>query len=115
MPTIRIISYLKARATGSITSAMLPLLKNYDPEKVRGRIAVVAHGGVLDSFFRYVARLPLDQPRCFITINASLTTITHGNFYDTTRWVIETWGDTGHLDEISKTLDSGQLDGIFEN
>jgi probable phosphoglycerate mutase len=79
------------------------------------RIAVVAHGGVLDSIFRYVARLPLDQPRCFITINASLTIITHGNFYDTTRWVIETWGDTGHLEGISKTLDSGQLDGIFEN
>ena len=39
---------------------------------------MVVHGGVLDSLFRYVARLPLDQPRCFITANASLTTITHG-------------------------------------
>jgi len=63
-------------------------------------VAVVAHGGVLDSIFRYVARLPLDQPRCFITINASLTIITHGNFYGTARWVIETWGDIGHLDGI---------------
>lgn len=59
-------------------------------------VAVVAHGGVLDSIFRYVARLPLDQPRCFVTINASLTIITHGSFYGTARWVIETWGDIGH-------------------
>jgi probable phosphoglycerate mutase len=59
-------------------------------------VAVVAHGGVLDSIFRYIARLPLDQPRCFSTINASLTIITHGSFYGTARWVIETWGDIGH-------------------
>lgn len=65
-------------------------------------VAVVAHGGVLDSIFRHVARLPLDQPRCFITINASLTIITHGSFYGTARWVIETWGDIGHLDGIGQ-------------
>ena len=62
-----------------------------------GRVALVVHGGVLDSIFRYVARLPLSQPRCFITPNASLTIITRGIFYGTVRWVIETWGDTGHL------------------
>ena len=65
-------------------------------------VAVVAHGGVLDSIFRYIARLPLDQPRCFVTINASLTIITHGSFYGTARWVIETWGDIGHLDGIGQ-------------
>ena len=65
-------------------------------------VAVVAHGGVLDSIFRYVARLPLDQPRCYITTNASLTIITYGNFFGTARWVIETWGDIGHLDGIGK-------------
>jgi probable phosphoglycerate mutase len=65
-------------------------------------LGLVAHGGVLDSIFRYIARLPLDQPRCFITINASLTIITHGSFYGTTRWVIETWGDIGHLDGIGR-------------
>ena len=65
-------------------------------------IAVVAHGGVLDSIFRHVTHLPLDQPRCFITLNASLTIITHGDFYGSSRWVIETWGDVGHLDGIGK-------------
>jgi len=65
-------------------------------------VAVVAHGGVLDSIFRYIARLPLDQPRCFSTINASLTIITHGSFYGTACWAIETWGDIGHLDGIGQ-------------
>jgi len=72
-----------------------------------GRVALVVHGGVLDSLFRYVARLPLDQPRCFITPNASLTIITHGIFYSTLRWVIETWGDTGHLEDISQHFGLG--------
>ena len=67
-----------------------------------GRVALVVHGGVLDSLFRYAARLPLHQPRCFITPNASLTIITHGIFYSTLRWVIETWGDTGHLEGIGQ-------------
>ena len=71
------------------------------------KVAMVVHGGVLDSLFRYVARLPLDQPRCFITANASLTTITHGIFYGTVRWVIETWGDTGHLEDISQHFGLG--------
>ena len=65
-------------------------------------IAVVAHGGVLDSIFRYVTHLPLDRPRCFITSNASLTIISHGFFYGADRWVIETWGDVGHLDGLAK-------------
>lgn len=62
-----------------------------------GVVALVAHGGVLDSIFRYVARLPLEQPRCFLTANASLSTVRRGSFYGTTRWVIESWGDVGHL------------------
>ena len=64
------------------------------------RLAVVGHGGVSDSIFRYVADLPLDQPRCFVTTNASLTVISYGTFYNTDRWVIETWNDSSHLDGI---------------
>lgn len=63
-------------------------------------VAIVVHGGVLDSLFRYVAKLPLDQPRCYVTTNASLSVFVHGNFYGTPRWVIQTWGDAGHLDGI---------------
>lgn len=63
-------------------------------------IAIVVHGGVLDSLFRYVAQLPLAQPRCYITTNASLSVFVYGNFYGTPRWVIQTWGDAGHLADI---------------
>jgi len=69
------------------------------------KVVVVAHGGVLDSIFRYVAGLPLDQPRCYITTNASLTIVSHGEFYGTKRWVIETWCDASHLNGIA--LDFG--------
>lgn len=71
------------------------------------RVAMVVHGGVLDSLFRYVADLPLEQPRCFITTNASLTIITHGIFYSTKRWVIETWCDTAHLEGIGMRFGLG--------
>ena len=76
-------------------------------EKSGGRIALVVHGGVLDSLFRYVACLPLNQPRCFITANASLTIINHGIFYSTMRWVIETWCDTAHLEGIGQRFGLG--------
>ena len=71
------------------------------------RVALVAHGGVLDSLFRYVANLPLDQPRCYTTTNASLTVITHGTYYGTLRWVIETWCDSAHLDGIGQNFGLG--------
>jgi probable phosphoglycerate mutase len=69
--------------------------------KLGTKVAAVAHGGVLDSIFRYVAGLPIEQPRCYTTTNASLTIVSHGDFYGTTRWVIETWCDAGHLNGIS--------------
>jgi probable phosphoglycerate mutase len=70
-------------------------------------IALVIHGGVLDSIFRYVAGLPLNRPRCFTTNNASLSMITHGTFYGTTRWVIETWNDVGHLNAMDRSIGLG--------
>jgi probable phosphoglycerate mutase len=76
-------------------------------QKSGAKVAVVAHGGVLESIFRYVAHMPLEQPRCFISPNASLTIITHGNFYGTSRWVIETWGDVGHLNGIDQNFGLG--------
>ena len=66
-----------------------------------GRTAfVVAHGGVLDNIFRFVAGLPLNRPRCSVTPNASLNVITNGFFYGTRRWVIESWGDVSHLNGL---------------
>jgi probable phosphoglycerate mutase len=75
--------------------------------KFGNRVAVVAHGGVLDSIFRYVSKIPLGQPRCYITTNASLTIVSHGTFYETTRWVIETWCDIAHLNGIGQNFGLG--------
>ena len=63
-----------------------------------GSAALVAHGGVLDNIFRYVAGLDLDHPRCVLPANASLSIIQYGTFYGSTRWVIKTWGDAAHLE-----------------
>lgn len=63
-------------------------------------LAVVAHGGVLDSIYRFVNAIALDRPRSIITTNASISVFRHGVFYDTLRWVLDTWGDTCHLSDI---------------
>jgi len=76
-------------------------------QKPGAKVAVVAHGGVLESIFRYVAHMSLEQPRCFISPNASLTTITHGSFYGSNRWVIETWCDVGHLNGLDQNFGLG--------
>jgi probable phosphoglycerate mutase len=60
-------------------------------------IALVAHGGVLDNLFRFVAGLPLDRPPCFMTPNTGLNVIVHDAFDDASRWMIQTWGDVAHL------------------
>ena len=70
-----------------------------------GTIALIAHGGVLDSIFRFVTGMPLDRPRCVISQNASLNVFRHGVFYDTSRWVIASWGDTAHLEGICSRSD----------
>ena len=62
-------------------------------------LVLVAHGGVLDSLFRFVAGLPLDRPPCFISANTSLSIVSHGSFRYCARWVIETWGDVAHLEQ----------------
>jgi len=63
-------------------------------------VALVVHGGVLDSLFRFVVDRPLDQPPCFTAVNSSLSIIGHGPFFFATRWMIQTWGDVGHLEKL---------------
>ena len=68
------------------------------------RVALVVHGGVLDSLMRYIQNAPLEKPRWFISANTSLNIVHHGVFYRTVRWVIETWGDVSHLDGVGHRL-----------
>ncbi len=59
-------------------------------------ILVVAHSGVLRSIFKHTFNLPFNIPRYFEMLNASV------NVFLRTRehWVLETWGDMGHLQHI---------------
>jgi len=64
------------------------------------RVAVVTHGGVLDSGFRHALGLSLIQRRRWVLYNGSLNTllIQDGN------WSVGTWGDVAHLSRTG-TLD----------
>lgn len=57
------------------------------------RIALVTHGGNLDSLFRHVLNITLDRPRCFSLLNASINTFT----VEAGTWKLVSWGDVSHL------------------
>lgn len=64
------------------------------------RVLVVAHGGVLTSFFRRALRLPLSEPRRFSLFNASINSFS----ISYSQWRLDSWGETAHLKGMS-TLD----------
>ena len=57
------------------------------------RIVVVTHGGNLNAIMRRCMNIPLDAPRPFIILNASMNVFR----IDADRWQLVTWGDTAHL------------------
>jgi 2,3-bisphosphoglycerate-dependent phosphoglycerate mutase len=65
-----------------------------------GTVLIVAHGGVLNSFFRRAVGLPLEVPRQFSLLNAAINTFTVAG----SEWRLVTWGDVSHLHGIP-TLD----------
>jgi 2,3-bisphosphoglycerate-dependent phosphoglycerate mutase len=58
------------------------------------RLAVVAHGGVLASLYRVIHGLPIASPHPIPIANASFNALA----FDGSRWTVEAWGDTSHLD-----------------
>jgi 2,3-bisphosphoglycerate-dependent phosphoglycerate mutase len=58
-----------------------------------GAIALVAHGGVLDSLYRAAVGVPLDAPRSWVLANASLNRL----LYNGRGFVLVGWNDDGHL------------------
>jgi 2,3-bisphosphoglycerate-dependent phosphoglycerate mutase len=56
-------------------------------------IVVVTHGGVLSGFFRHALSIPLEAPRRFEFMNASLNVFA----YEEGNWMLRTWGDVSHL------------------
>jgi probable phosphoglycerate mutase len=58
-----------------------------------GAIALVAHGGVLDSLYRAAARVALDAPRTWVVANASINRL----LYSASGFVLVGWNDDAHL------------------
>ena len=54
---------------------------------------MVTHGGVLSGFFRHALSIPLEAPRRFEFMNASLNVFA----YEEGNWMLRTWGDVSHL------------------
>ncbi|MEO8037683.1 MAG: histidine phosphatase family protein [Betaproteobacteria bacterium] len=56
-------------------------------------LLIVTHGGALDVLFRHATGLPLEAPRTFTLLNASLNTFE----IQAARWTVLHWGDIDHL------------------
>jgi probable phosphoglycerate mutase len=63
-----------------------------------GRIACVAHGGVLDCVYRFANGLPLDAPRNYLLLNTSVNVVDYADG----RATVATWADVTHLDGRSE-------------
>ena len=57
-------------------------------------IVVVTHGGVLDVIYRRVLGLPSDAPRDYPIPNTGINWVAISG----EQWVIESWGETAHLE-----------------
>lgn len=74
-----------ARCVGCVST----LARNH-PDSI---LLLVTHGGVLDVLFRHTTGLPLEAPRTFTLLNASLNTFE----IEDGRWTLLHWGDIAHL------------------
>ncbi|EDT40133.1 histidine phosphatase family protein [Burkholderia ambifaria] len=63
-----------------------------------GRIACVAHGGVLDSVYRFANGLDLSAPRSYQLLNTSINVV---DYVDGRAQVVQ-WADVSHLDAASE-------------
>ena len=58
-----------------------------------GKVIIVTHGGVLDACYRIAVNAPLDAPRTWQLLNASVNQIE----VEQGQWQLGAWGDTTHL------------------
>ncbi|MCG5074446.1 histidine phosphatase family protein [Paraburkholderia tagetis] len=66
-----------------------------------GRIACVAHGGVLDCIYRFANGLALDAPRAWPLLNTSVNVVDFERDGAVTRARVVAWGDVSHLPAAS--------------
>ncbi len=70
-------------------------------EREKGkRVLIVAHGGVLSSFYYKATNTPLTEPREFPLFNGSINSFSISDG----EWSLDSWGDTEHLENL-ETLD----------
>jgi 2,3-bisphosphoglycerate-dependent phosphoglycerate mutase len=65
----------------------------------RARIAIIAHGGVLDCIYRFANQLPLEQPRSCDIFNASINRLSWNPAW-THPLRVDGWADVAHLDAL---------------
>ncbi|MCP3714321.1 MULTISPECIES: histidine phosphatase family protein [unclassified Paraburkholderia] len=66
-----------------------------------GRIACVAHGGVLDCVYRFANGLALDAPRAWPLLNTSVNVVDFERGDYVTQARVVAWGDVTHLGGVS--------------
>lgn len=66
-----------------------------------GRIACVAHGGVLDCVYRFANGLTLDAPRAWPLLNTSVNIVDFEHDGYVTQARVVAWGDVAHLGGVS--------------
>jgi probable phosphoglycerate mutase len=59
-----------------------------------GRVACVAHGGVLDCVYRFARDLSLEVPRDYALLNTSVNVVE----FDGGKATVKSWADVSHLD-----------------
>ena len=59
-------------------------------------IVIVTHGGVLNALFRHILSIPIEAPRRFEFMNASINIFSCGKG----TWMLQTWGEISHLQSV---------------
>jgi probable phosphoglycerate mutase len=77
-----------------IETALLELCRQYANKK----IAVIAHGGILECLYRIANQLPLNAPRQVTMLNASLNRFELSANQNQVSLKLIQWGDVSHLD-----------------
>lgn len=72
-------------------------IRHWAAQHAGQKIALVAHGGVLECAYRAALQLPLSTPRNFPVLNASINRFSVRNGVLT----LTAWGDVAHLDQTA--------------
>jgi len=71
-------------------------------ENAGKNVLIVAHGGVLRSFFHKATNTPLMEPRRFSLFNAAINSFSISDG----QWRLDTWGEIAHLQDIQALDDN---------